>query len=380
MTTPPHQPQHHQSHPDSPPAWPQGEPAHAWPQHPHPNQPTGPGGCAPSPSPAGKSRRGLILTTTAAVVAAAVTAGTIVAYTHHNHTTTTAGGADPTNNSGYASAADTGPVTLITNDPTCTQNTQIMQSLYDEETKGWDQLRNTPTTQWSPQDHTTFTNMATAYNNAATQFATLAKQTPHRIMRELYEQSIAAIHTYTDPNTPNDNATINTAIYANKTRDDICATITHNTATTRQPLAPPMPAPTNPTPPPQNPTNPAGFMPQPDPTCTDLKNAMTDIDNQTQDWINLDANIPATDWTPEQHTINTNAATTFTTYANTLQQLTTATTNPTTADLLTLGALYRHTFANTIPTYTLDDLYLYKTSVSAPLVISYACDAAGWKP
>ncbi|HEY6645931.1 MAG TPA: hypothetical protein VI217_02390, partial [Mycobacterium sp.] len=107
------------------------------------------------------------------------------------------GGESPTptngNGSEFASANDKGPVGIITEDPTCETWRRINDAVAAEERSvSWsDRDQSVPATAWNPQQRTMYETAGKAIRDAADQVVGIVKLTPHRVMRELYEQFIA---------------------------------------------------------------------------------------------------------------------------------------------------------------------------------------------
>lgn len=101
--------------------------------------------------------------------------------------------------SDIASANDKGAATIITEDPTCAATRPINDTLVGQEKNGWDKRDpSVPASAWTPEVRAQFEAVGQAFRNAANQTVTLAKTTPHRVMRELYEQNIAYSRAYAD--------------------------------------------------------------------------------------------------------------------------------------------------------------------------------------
>ena len=107
------------------------------------------------------------------------------------------GGGSPTptngNGSDFASANDKGPVGIITEDPTCDAWGRVARE-YSSATKAvnWgDRDQSIPASAWTPDQRAMYETVGKAVSNAADQTGNFVKLTPHRVMRELYEQFIA---------------------------------------------------------------------------------------------------------------------------------------------------------------------------------------------
>ena len=93
-----------------------------------------------------------------------------------------------------ASAKDTGPVAVITDDPSCTAWTAINSQLANGGQGLWnDRDRSVPASAWTPKLRAQFIAAGQSMRGAAAQTVGLVKLTPHRVMRELYQQFIAEL-------------------------------------------------------------------------------------------------------------------------------------------------------------------------------------------
>ncbi|MGZ9244003.1 MAG: hypothetical protein ACXW6K_26315, partial [Candidatus Binatia bacterium] len=100
---------------------------------------------------------------------------------------------------GLASAGDKGPVNVITEDPSCAAWGPISQTFVDIQKKGWvDRDPAIPASDWSPAQRAQYGEMRVAAENVADESVQLARLTPHRVMRELYEAYIAYARAYSE--------------------------------------------------------------------------------------------------------------------------------------------------------------------------------------
>ena len=279
---------------------------------------------------------------------------------------------------GIASANDTGPVTVITNDPSCAAWTSINNALATGGEGLWnDRDRSVPASAWTERQRTQFLAAGQAMLNGAAQTVGLVKLTPYRVMRELYEQFIAYARAYAEriPNyTPADNNLAGTANSASSALGAICAAITDGSAAARGPLVPP-PAPPSQTPPVGNPAKPQRFLTGSNPVCADWKSALDQFGEQSAEWQNIDPNIPAIWWNKEQKAINGAVAPVMNMYASKLEQLGRRSGNATFQDLAVLAAQYRRAFVLAIPTYDPPDNHLANAANYASTTILGACAA-----
>ena len=98
-----------------------------------------------------------------------------------------------------ASAKDTGPIAVITDDPSCTAWTSINNELANSGQGLWNERdRSVPASAWTPKQRAQFIAAGQSMRNAAAQTVGLVKLTPHRVMRELYQQFIAYARAYSE--------------------------------------------------------------------------------------------------------------------------------------------------------------------------------------
>ena len=284
----------------------------------------------------------------------------------------------PSPASAVASASDNGPVAVITEDPSCAAWTSINNALATDGEGIWnDRDRSVPAGQWNPKQRAQFTAAAQSLRSAAAQSVGLAKLTPHRVMRELYEQFIAYARAYAQriPNyTPADDTLAGTANSASSALGAICAAISDGSAAARGPMVPPQAAPTQ-TAPPGNPANPQPFLSSANPVCGDWKSALDQFGTQTAAWQQMDPNIPSMLWNQEQRATNYAAAPVMNTLANRLDQLGRRSGNPILQDFATLSAQYRRAFVLAVPSYSPPDNHLANAANYISTTVLGACAA-----
>jgi len=287
-------------------------------------------------------------------------------------------GSDPS--SAIASANDTGPVAVITEDPSCAAWTSINNDLANNGELLWnDRDRSVPASAWTQKQRAQFLAAGQAMRNAAAQTAGLVRLTPHRVMRELYEQFIAYARDYAEripKYTPADNNLAGTANSASSALGAICAAITDGSAAARGPMVPPV-APPSQVAPLGNPSNPEPFLTRLNPVCVDWRSALDQFGGQTAEWQKIDPNIPAILWNQEQKATNYAAASVMNMYASKLEQLGRRSGNPTLQDFAELSAQYRRAFSLAISTYTAPDNHLANAANYASTTILGACASAG---
>jgi hypothetical protein len=279
-----------------------------------------------------------------------------------------------------ASANDTGPVAIITEDPTCEPWRPIIDTLAKQERQGWESRPyDVPASAWTPEQHRMFVKVADAMRQAADQTVPLAKLTPHRVMRELYEQSIAYWRAYTDsiPDyTERDNFLAGVATDTSGALVAICDAISQGSAATRGPLVQASNSPreiyTSGTP-----DSPQPFMETNGNTiCGDWKRISDQFDRDGAQWRDSDPNIPATDWDPQRRQIMTDIIPIITMLADDLLTLGARSENPVIDDFATLAAQYWLAFAIPVPSYNVADSHLSATAAYVTYAVFNACASA----
>jgi ABC-2 type transport system ATP-binding protein len=275
-----------------------------------------------------------------------------------------------------ASATDTAPVSVVINDPTCAAWTHINNNLVTSGEGRWsDRDRSVPASAWTEQQRAQYLAAGQAMRGAAAQTVGLVKLTPHRVMRELYEQFIAYARAYAQriPNyIPADNNLVGTATSASSALGAICAAIADGSAAARGPLVPPSAAPAH-TSPVGNPANPQPYLTSLNPVCADWKSALAQFGKNTAAWEEFDRNIPAIYWNREQKAVNYAVAPVMTMYANRLEQLGRQSGNSVLQDFASLAAQYRRAFVVALPTYVPADNYLANAATYASTAVLGAC-------
>ncbi|WP_396908843.1 hypothetical protein [Mycolicibacterium sp.] len=280
--------------------------------------------------------------------------------------------------SDIASANDTGPVAIITEDPTCAAQDPILRTMANRTGDGWDKRDAAkPASEWTPEVRAQFEEAGTAMRSAADQMIPLAKLTPHRVMRELYEQFIVYARAYADSiptyTAPDDNL----ALVSNATSSaisHICGAIGNGSAAARSPLVPPLSAPAQ-VAPVGDPADPQRFLEKPIAVCGDWSSAREQYRHDMIEWNKTDPAIPASQWTPELKALSESVATVMSGYASRLQELGERSGNPALGDFADMLAQYRRAFVVAIPTYQPADNYLAMVPTRLEALIETACDA-----
>ncbi|WP_210686578.1 hypothetical protein [Mycolicibacterium sp. GESEQ-9] len=282
-------------------------------------------------------------------------------------------------NSEFASANDTGPITIITEDPSCAAWIPITNTLSDTSRNGWVQRDpSIPANSWNQEQRAQYEQVGQAMRAAADQTEPLTKLTTHRVMRELYEQFIAyarayadAIPTYTAPDDP----LVRTASTVTNVITKICQAISSGSAAARATLVPEGAAPDH-VADPGDFAHPERFLTSADSVCSDWQAASDQFLADVADWLKSDPNIPAGQWSPEQKSVNDAVAPVMRQSADKLEELSKRTDNSTLRDIAMLAAQYRRAYAQALPTYTPADQHLYNVSLKSVGVVIEACNAA----
>jgi hypothetical protein len=281
---------------------------------------------------------------------------------------------------GVSSASDTGPATVITEDPSCPAWASINDALATSGEGLWnDRDRSVPASAWTETQRAQFMAAAQSMRSAAAQTVGLVKLTPHRVMRELYEQFIAYARAYAQriPRyTPADNNLAGAANSASSALGAICGAIADGSAAARGPMVPPSAAPTD-TALVGTPANPQPFLSTSNPVCHGWKSALDQFGMDSVAWQQTDPNIPAIYWNHEQMATNYAVAPTMNAYASKLEQLGRQSDNPIWHDFADLSAQYRRAFVVALPTYSPSDNHLANAANYVSTTILGACAAVG---
>ncbi|MGY1992474.1 hypothetical protein [Mycolicibacterium fortuitum] len=279
----------------------------------------------------------------------------------------------------FASANDTGPITIITEDPSCAAWAPIQSTLAEVSHKGWsDRDPSIPASVWNADQRAQYQAVAAAMRSAADQTVALVKLARHRAMRELYEQFITYARAYADTiptYTAADDSFALTANTITGALDSICAAIGYGSAAARAPLVAGGELPVEVGIEPEL-SNPSRFMTSPDPICPDWKTALDQFAAQTAAWSEMKSDIPASQWSPEEKGIVDAVQPLMHESADMLEGLGRRSENATVQDFATLAAQYRRAYALSLPSYRPADKYLAVAALRATGVILGACKAS----
>lgn len=291
-------------------------------------------------------------------------------------TASTSGAAHPD----IASANDTGPVSVILEDPSCKTQYPVISTYLSRTKNGWeDRDPAVPATGWTPEVRGQYEAAGQAFRDAADQLIPSTKLTPHRVMRELYEQFIAYGRAYADSiasYTPIDNQLALATISATDAISRICAAIDYGSAAARGPLVPALPEPTD-VAPVRDPADAQKLLSEPNPVCPEWNSTMDQYYANIAPWNTTDPDIPGVDWSPEQRKINDDAVPVMRLINTQLSALGRESGNSTLRDLANLAVQYRKAYLEALPTYTPADKYLVSAASRTANVVVAACKALG---
>ncbi|QEM44334.1 hypothetical protein [Mycolicibacterium grossiae] len=282
------------------------------------------------------------------------------------------------NASDLASANDTGPVSIITEEPTCDRYMTINDSIARTQGQGWGDIRAQlgRKDEWTPDQNMLVDDVTTAMSNASQQMSDLYDRTPHRVIRELYGQFRAYADAYAlsvPTYRPSDNelATANVAI--GNALAAICTTIDNGSSGRSINIGAAAETPDL--------SQPAAygtvdrFVSEADPNCARWITGEQRLDEELSDWSRLDTGKSATEWTPLERNIQESAVELLQNYANDIEGVAASSGNSVLTDLGFLSALYIRAYVAASPTYTEADSWLSSAGLRVSNVITESCRA-----
>lgn len=338
-----------------------------------------PAGWVPPPPPRENNGLKFLLIGIAFLLVIAISVGATLLLTRNGTTGQRSADQPSSATADVASANDSGPVGIITEDPTCKPARAVFDTLTAQQRKGWiDRDISIPAASWTPEQRTMYQSVGDAMLRASEQLVNLSKLTTHRVMRELYLQSIVYWRAYEksiSSYVKEDNFLALTASNAANAVVSICTTIEYDVAATRSATVAPPAAPSS-IAPIEDANDSARFVTHTDYSiCQEWKTASDRFDSETEDWRDSDVGIPASDWGPEQRSMMERVAISMRTHAQDVETLGRKSGNPIFEDIATLSAQYWRAFVDAIPTYTTADSYFSATGAHADFTIFNACAA-----
>jgi hypothetical protein len=334
-------------------------------------------GAPPSPNSGGKGKWILIGLALVAIIAVSIVGTVLVLRPDSgggNGSSNTAAGA-----SEFASANDTGPANIITEDPTCEAWTKISRDVSAAVPEWNKQDYKVPATEWTPAQRAVFEQKSAALKAANEKVANLGKQTPHRVMRELYGQYIAYAQAVISaiPNySATDNFIVATSNKFSSTLNEVCKAIHYHAAQETAPLIP------EPSPPSDGTAakisdgrEPERFVAGDTGKCGDWIAMAEQFDKDSEAWRSLDLKVSAAEWTPEQKSVVDAATPVLTAYAEDMERLGRESGDQAWEDFAVLAAQSMRAYVQSIPTYTSNIGYMVSQSTYLANAIYWACKA-----
>jgi serine/threonine protein kinase len=373
------------------------------PTMPPPMPPGPPFGAPPGwgmPPPRRRTRRWWVVGTAAAVAVVVGIAAAVVASRTDGHPAAapTGSGSGPATSTSptstvpaanVMSANDTGPVSIITDDPTCIPWKVVSTEFNDDpllnrsDPKNPENPINVPASAWTPEQRKVMDRLGTVLRDQASKAEPLARSTPHRVVRELYEQFIAYARAYADSLAnyfPQEDVKLGSAEQAaSNVVTATCNAVGDGAAVGRAGLAPPGPAPVR-VAPPQDPASPQRFLTASDKVTCGEWTAVVDkfaANPTVMDWDKADQKIPADKWTPQQKATAGALAPLLLTLSDDLGRAAGGSSNPVIQDFVAYAVLYQRAYAAALPTNTAHDFQLGLVAKSVRNVIYQACSAVG---
>lgn len=285
-----------------------------------------------------------------------------------------------------ASAGDVGPVGLITEEPTCVRWLAISPKWPVDPPMSIAGVPpvTVPRNAWTPQQQSALQTVATNLRAEAGQIALLANTTPHRVMRELYEQFVAYGRAFADAvagnYVPDDASLLYSKNHVLDTLTSVCVAIRAGAPAARSALLTAAPGAPSRVASPQDPADPQRFVTASDlPACVGLESLTGNYaSNPTVTaWIDADESIPASKWDPKHKALIDAVAPILSTLADDVERTTGQGNNPVMADFGTLLAQYERIFVKTLPTYGPGDFHLEAVASSMLYMLAQACHTVG---
>lgn len=350
------QPQYGFGHTPAPPGWPQ------------------------PPAPAKNKSLKFLLVGVAGLLVIAISVGATLLLTRDNGDTSTTQTANPPSPGGVASDDDTAPVTIITSDPTCNSWGSVANTLGEVQRQGWvDRDTSKTSSSWTPVERQQYESVATAMRIAADNTVRLAQTTPHRVMRELYQQSIVYWRMYADrvPNySAQDNYLALAAANSSGTLVSICDAISFGSAERAAKLES-SDAPTSSNVPVNQTEAPTALVSEPNSSCADFSAALKEFESATKNWRAIDPNIPGSSWNTAKRDTVKQSVQPMLNFADSTIKIANQSGNQQWQDIASLSALYQRAYVKRLDEFLPADYYLIKVATYAAYLIDSACSAAG---
>jgi len=270
-------------------------------------------------------------------------------------------------------------VGIITEDPTC-DRLLALQSQLAAQLPDWEKHDvSIPATAWTQEQRQIYETAARVLRAEADQLVALARETPHRVMREFFEQIIAYDRAFADavPNyTPVDNELALLRNNLTAAQFNICHAITSYAAGNRGPMVPSAAPPTTVVPV-GDPANPQRFLTGPSAACPRLSALLDKEEIELELWVKTDPNIPASQRSATDDILYEAAAKVLSRGADERVRIGRSSGNPVMEDFLVFSAQYFRAYVAAIPTYVPADKQLFDVAQASQVAVWDACKNVG---
>ncbi len=283
----------------------------------------------------------------------------------------------PVSSGGVASAGDTGPVGIITEDPTC-DRWQTLAGERSTKLEEWGKREPAiPAAAWTPDQRRVYESTARVLLAASDQTVPLARDTPHRVMRELYEQQIAYSRAYAEripTYTPADNYLAEVRNNLAGVLSRICDAISDLSAADRESSVPTVSPPTH-VAPIGSAAEPEPFLKATVPVCSEISAQADRINAELTPWYKVDSSVPGKQWDEASRLLWEKAAPVLNRDADEIEAMGRSSGNSVMEDFMVLSAQYFRAFASSFPSYLPADAKLYAAANMSHNAVNSACDA-----
>ncbi|WP_126316466.1 hypothetical protein [Mycolicibacterium aurum] len=263
-------------------------------------------------------------------------------------------------------------VGIITNEPTCSAWGPINDALAAAQENGW-QLRDPalPASAWTAAQRQQHRQVADAMRGAADQTEHLASATKNTVVRDIYQQFIAYAREYADKvplYQPPDDHLARVTVGTSLALTSICAAIKTGAASSSAPFVEPSTLP-------NRGDGAAPFLEQPAPVCPRWEEHVLRYSMDTSAWRQIDPNLAAQQWSPEQKSINEAVVPLMLASADRIEDLAEESQNIVIERFGALATEYQRAFAATLPNYVPENNYLNEVVTGLIGSVSDACRA-----
>lgn len=334
----------------------------------------------PGPSPRKPWVKWVVIATVVAVVLAAA----IVAIAVVKGKGSSPGGSDTVSAapSDVASAGDKNPATIVLEDVSCDAQSPIFNNFVAGlKASGFNDLdHSVPASLWSPEERRINDEAKRLTVAVIAQVRPLVKLTPHRVRRELYEQTIAYWQAWIDKlptYVGSDDEYRSAGNETEKSLVRMCTAIRDKSAQARSFMADPAIEPKDFAP--VTSDTPQLFLGSGSDQCSEFTAALAAYydDPVIKDWQKIDVKTAASGWDSNQRQTSDKAADILVELAHKLAGLGGDSGNPIMADFTAVGAQYITAYAHAMPSYTSNDDSLLGAGFGPMRAVNFACKAAG---